>query len=283
MQIGIFAKTFVRSSLEGTLNAVKASSLDSVQFNMACAGLPAMPDEITPQSAERIKKAHASRGITIAAVSGTFNMIHPDPDKRVDGMRRLAVLAAACRHLGTQVITLCTGTKDPENMWRRHPDNDSASAWEELVRSMGEALEIAERNDVILAIEPEIANVIDSAVKGRRLIDQLKSPRLKVVMDGANLFHRGELTRMEEILREAFDLLGCDLILAHAKDLDRDGEAGNKAAGTGLLNYDLYLLLLQKVNYTGPLILHGLEESQVSACVNFLRQKLGDRNDKQKP
>ena len=245
MQIGIFAKTFVRPTLEETLDAVKAAGVDCVQFNMACAGLSSMPDEITPECAAEIKQAHESRGLVMAAVSGTFNMIHPDPGKRTEGMRRLAVLAAACRQLGTQVITLCTGTKDPENMWRRHPDNDSAQAWEELHRAMSQALEIAERHDVILGIEPEIANVIDSAAKARHLLDEMKSPRLKIVMDGANLFHRGELARMDEILKESIDLLGRDLILAHAKDLDRDGEAGNKAAGTGVLNYDLYLQLLR--------------------------------------
>jgi len=274
MQIGIFAKTYVRLTLEETLDAVKASSLDCVQFNMACAGLSSMPEEITPECAARIKHAHESRGLVMAAVSGTFNMIHPDSGKRAEGMRRLAVLAAACGQLGTQVITLCTGTRDPENMWRRHPDNDSAQAWEKLHLSMSEALEIAERNNVILGIEPEIANVIDSAVKGRRLLDEMKSPRLKIVIDGANLFHRGELARMDEILREAFDLLGRDLILAHAKDLDRDGAAGNKAAGRGVLNYDLYLRLLEHVHYSGPLILHGLEESEVPLSVSFLRGKL---------
>lgn len=274
MQIGIFAKTFVRPNLEETLDAVKTAGVDYVQFNMACAGLSSMPDEITPKCAAEIKHAHESRGLIMAAVSGTFNMIHPDSSKRVEGIRRLAVLAGACRQMGTQVITLCTGTKDPENMWRRHPDNDSRQAWEELHHSMSQALEIAERHDVILGIEPEIANVIDSAAKARQLLDELKSPRLKIVMDGANLFHRGELTRMDEILRESIHLLGQDLILAHAKDLDRDGEAGNKAAGTGVLNYDLYLQLLREAHYSGPLILHGLEESEVPFCVSFLRQKL---------
>ena len=113
MRIGIFAKTFVRPTLEETLDAVKASSVDCVQFNMACAGLSSMPDEITPECAAEIKHAHESRGLVMAAVSGTFNMIHPDPIKLAEGMRRLAVLAAACRQLGTQVITLCTGYKRP--------------------------------------------------------------------------------------------------------------------------------------------------------------------------
>ena len=210
----------------------------------------------------------------MAAVSGTFNMIDPDRARRLDGLRRLGVLASACRGMGTSIITLCTGTRDPEDMWRRHPENDSDGAWSDLVESMGRALELAEAHDVVLAFEPELANVVDSAGRARRLLDELRSPRLKVVIDPANLFPAGQLPRMREVLDEAFALLGRDVVLAHAKDLSRDGEAGHEAAGRGVLDYDHYLHLLRAGGYDGPLILHGLAETQVASSVAFLREKL---------
>jgi sugar phosphate isomerase/epimerase len=270
MQIGIFAKTFVRPSLAATLDAVTAHGIHCVQFNLACAGLPSMPDHIDPALITSIRSAMDAREITMAAVSGTFNMIHPDLRQRRDGMRRLRTLATACHALGTGVITLSTGTRDPNNMWRHHHDNDMPDAWRDLVAAMAEAVQIAEEHTVTLAFEPEITNVVDSAVKGRRLLDQVGSPYLKVVMDGANLFHQGELPRMRAILEEAFDLLGADIVLAHAKDLSRDGAAGHEAAGSGLLDYDWYLTLLRRVGYNGPLILHALAEHQVDSSVAFL-------------
>ena len=169
----------------------------------------------------------------MAAVSGTFNMVHPDVRERLGGIARLRCLAQSCRALGTDTITLCTGTRDPRDMWRRHPDNDRPEAWNDLLATMEQAVAIAEEAGVTLAFEPEVANVIDSALKARRLLDGIRSPRLKVVIDPANLFHEGDLPRMGPILREAFDLLGPDIVLAHAKDLTRDGEAGHAAAGTG--------------------------------------------------
>jgi sugar phosphate isomerase/epimerase len=274
MQIGIFAKTFVRPTLEATLDAVQEHGLASVQFNLACCGLPSMPDEISAELAERIRGAHAARGIAMAAVSGTFNMIHPDAAVRETGLRRLGVLAGAAQAMGTGLITLCTGSRDPQDMWRRHADNDLPEAWRDLRASLERALLIAEQNDVVLGFEPEVANVIDTAEKGRRLLDEMQSPRLKVVFDAANLFRAGDLARMAGVLGEAFDLLGGDIVLAHAKDLSRDGEAGHQAAGTGLLDYDLYLKLLRQHGYAGPLVLHGLDEGQVEAAVSFLRGKL---------
>jgi sugar phosphate isomerase/epimerase len=274
MRIGIFAKIFDRPSLEEILDAVKVQGLECVQFNMACAGLASLPDRIESRLADRIRTEMTRRGITMAAVSGTFNMIHPDLRERRRGLQRLRVLASACRQLGTSIATLCTGSRDPENMWRRHADNDLPEAWKDLVVSMGQALEIAEENDLTLAFEPEVANVVDSAIKGRRLIEEMSSPRLKVVMDGANLFHAGELKRLHKVLDEAFELLGEHIVIVHAKDLNRDGEAGHAAAGTGLLDYDHYLRLLQVAGFDGPLILHSLSEAQVPECVAFLRRKL---------
>ncbi len=274
MRLGIFCKTFARPTLDQVLDAVRTHGLETIQFNMACAGLQPLPERIDASLCEQIRQALAARRITMAAVSGTFNMIHPDPARREEGLRRLRTQAGACRALGTSIITLCTGSRDPDNMWRRHPDNDSSAAWRDMIASIRSALEMTAESGVTLAFEPEVANVVDSARKGRRLLDEIGSPRLKVVMDPANLFHAGELPRMREILDEAFDLLGPDIVLAHAKDLRHDGDAGHEAAGEGLLDYDHYLRLLLAIGFDGPLILHGLSEAQVPKCVRFLRNKL---------
>jgi sugar phosphate isomerase/epimerase len=231
-----------------------------------------MPDQITPQQADLIRQTCVARSMTIAALSGTFNMIHPDRAIRQLGLQRLRVLIETCHAFGTSVITLSTGTRDPHNMWHTHPDNGTPEAWQDLLESLREAVPVAEQAGVTLAFEPEVSNVIDSAHKARLLLDQIGSTHLKVVMDGANMFHTGELSRMHEILDEAFALLGADIVLAHAKDLDRDGDAGNLATGQGLLDYGHYLRLLQQSGYTGPLVLHGLSEEQVAECVTFLHQ-----------
>jgi sugar phosphate isomerase/epimerase len=274
MQIGILMGTFGRPTLEANLDAVKACGLDCIQLNIASAGLPAMPDEIPPELVKRIRQEADVRGITIASLEGTFNMSHPDAEYRRTGLRRLRVMAEACHELGTSKIHTCTGTRDRENMWRRHADNDSPQAWRDLVSCTRVASEIARQADVVLAFEPEVNNVVDSAKKARRLLDEIGSPHLKVTMDGANIFHAGELTRMREVLDEAFELVGKDIVLAHAKDLSHDGDAGHEAAGHGKLDYDRYLSLLHACGFHGPILLHGLSESQIPGCIAFLRDKL---------
>jgi sugar phosphate isomerase/epimerase len=93
MRLGIFAKTFARPTVEDVLGAVRAHGLDCVQFNMACARLPSMPERIKAAVCDRIRNAAVTCGVTLAALSGTFNMIHPDPEERRAGLMRWGVLA----------------------------------------------------------------------------------------------------------------------------------------------------------------------------------------------
>lgn len=272
--LGIFAKTFTRPTLAEALDAVASHRLSCVQFNFSCVGMPTLPEQIDLTLLGQIQHEMAARQIQIAAVSGTFNMIHPDIAQRGDGLRRLGVLAEACARLGAPVITLCTGTRDPADMWRRHADNDSPEAWRDLLASLDSALAIAETHGITLAFEPETGNVVDSARKGRRLLDEMQSPHLAVVMDAANLFHADSLSRMKTILDEAFDLLGHDIVLAHAKELDASICPGTHGPGRGVLDWDHVLLRLRATGFKGPWILHGLEEVDVSASVAFLRSKL---------
>lgn len=275
MYLGIFAKTFARASVEEVFDAVKGHGLSCVQFNMACAGVPSLPDEIAPALIHRIREAAQSCGIEIAAVSGTYNMIHPDPFVQKAGLRRLRVLAAACRSLGTPVITLCTGTRDPENMWHWHPENASPASWADLLRAMEAALKIADEEQVTLAFEPERANVVNSAAKGAALLAEMQSSRLKVVMDAANLIGPGDEQRLNQVLEEAFNLLGEQIVIAHAKDRAADDTV--RAAGSGVLDYAFYLKLLHASSFTGPVIIHGLSESEVDRAVQFLDARLRGR------
>ena len=271
-EIGILlATTYTTGTLESRLDEAKAHGFACAQMSMACAGLPEMPDEMPTGLPARFHREAAARGIRMASVQGTFNMCHPDAEHRRTGLRRLRVLAEA---FPQTAIHICTGTRDQRSMWRPHPENDSPQAWRDMAACIREGVDIARQTRCVLAFEPEVNNIVNSARKARQLLDEIGSPHLKVTMDAANLFPAGTLPRMKEILEEAFALVGKDIVLAHAKDLDHDGDAGHKAAGEGVLDYDLYLRLLRSHRFKGPLLLHGLSRAQVPGCLAFLRAKL---------
>ena len=181
MQLGIFAKTFPGNTPSAVLQAARAAGYGVVQYNMACSGLDAMPDAIPEGAAEAVAEAARASGVRLAAISATYNMIHPDPAVRRRGHARLRVIAGASRAMGTGLLTLCTGTRDPDDQWRWHPDNDAPEAWRDLLASMEVAVAIAKEYDLDLGIEPELANVVNSAARARRLLDEMANPRVKIV------------------------------------------------------------------------------------------------------
>jgi sugar phosphate isomerase/epimerase len=272
MKLGIFAKTFEGTEPATVLNAVAAAGFTCAQYNMACSGLAPMPETITEAQARAVGEAALSSGVEIVAVSGTFNMIHPDPAVREAGLRRLATLADRCAGMSSALITLCTGTRDPIDQWKAHADNDTPEAWRDLLEAMGTAIEIAERYDVDLGIEPELANVVNSAEKAYRLIAALKSPRIKIVLDPANLFEVATLDEQRSIVSSAIDLLADRIVMAHAKDRNPDGRFAT--AVKGVLDYAHYLGRLKAIGFEGSLVTHGLSASEAAGAATFLKSSL---------
>ena len=270
MKLGIFAKTFSRPTIQELFQSIAGYGINSVQFNLSCAGLEPLPKNVPSRLARRIAGSANLAKVELSAISGTFNMGHPDPVDRRGNLIKFEVLCEVAARLHIPVITLCTGTRDPVNMWKWHPENDSKEAWDDMVQSIESALIAAEKNNLILAFEPESENIVNSATRARKLLNELRHPRLRIVIDPANLISQG--CNQKEVIDEAFALLGDSMVIAHAKDRNSDFQAC--AAGKGVLDFEYYLRCTKQSGFTGPLVMHGLDEIDVAFSSEFLRQTL---------
>lgn len=272
MRLGIFAKTFAGDRPDPVFAAARAAGYHAVQYNMACSGLSSLPEAIEPQTAEDARAAAARHGVEIAAVSATYNMIHPDLATRLAGRRSFAAIAGAARAMGVNLVTLCTGSCDAKDQWRWHADNASAQSWRALSQEFEAILPIAERHDVLLEVEPELANVIADAKSARRLIDQFGSSRIRIVLDPANLFEVETDARRRAVVEAAVALLANSLALAHAKDRFPDGAFA--PAGQGVVDFTHFIAALRGAGFDGALVTHGLSEAQAPMVARFLERAL---------
>jgi len=266
---GIFESVFKRPTLDETFLAVAGSGFQCVQFDFGSANLDPWSGTLDLSAVERIRRAADIAGVRVPAVSGTFNMAHPDPDGRQRGLEGIDRIAACAGTLGASFVTLCTGTRDAASMWRWHRDNATLEAWADMVDTMTSALEIAERHEVVLVVEPEPANVVSSTARARELLDRLANERLKIVLDPANIVLSDRTQSPDSVLKEAFALLGPDIVFAHAKDLNEEGEFC--AAGTGIVPWDRFWQLLENIGYEGDVIFHTLTEVDVTRALSLLR------------
>lgn len=269
MQIGVFAKTFPGNEPAGVLAAVRDAGFAVTQFNLACAGLPSMPDEVPAAAIQAIDAAVNASGVGLVALSGTYNMAHPDKAVRGDGLRRLAVVIEAAARLATPLVTLCTGTRNRDDQWAHHPHNADPSAWTDMAAEMERALELAERHGVDLGIEPEQANIVTSADDAVRLIAEMGSKRLRIVLDPANLFERANAEEARAIVTEAIETTAGHVAMAHAKDRLADGRFAT--AGQGVVNFADFIARLGASGFDGPLVTHGLSAEEAPGVASFLK------------
>ncbi len=268
MQIGIFAKTFEGADPETVLAAAANTGYATVQYNMACSGLPSLPMHVTPEHIEAIKLATNLSGISICALSATYNMVHPNIEVRNRGLASLEVLAQLAKSLKIEMLTLCTGSRNPLDQWAYHVDNQTPEAWADLRVAMEKALVIAEAHELYLGIEPEHGNVVKSATAAKQLIAELGSTRLKVIIDPANLVSTESAAEQKKIIATAIDQVADHIMLAHAKDRNSQGEV--VASGQGAIDFPHFISLLNNVGYDGPLVTHGLAASEALGVRKFL-------------
>ncbi|AZV23277.1 sugar phosphate isomerase/epimerase [Mesorhizobium sp. M7A.F.Ce.TU.012.03.2.1] len=272
MRLGIFAKTFAGTDPAAVLAAVRQAGYETTQFNLACAGLPSMPDAVPADAIASVRAAAQSNGVSLAALSGTYNMAHPDKAVRDDGLRRLAVVIEAAAALGIPLVTLCTGSRNAADQWAYHPDNADPAAWSDMAAEMAKALALAEGAGVDLGIEPEQANIVTSARDATRLIAQMGSKHLKIVLDPANLFEHATPGEARAIVAAAIDEAAGHFAMAHAKD--RHGDGRFATSGHGIVDFPDFGARLKAAGFDGPLVTHGLSADEAPDVAAFLRRLL---------
>ena len=119
MDVGIFARTFTRASLDETLAAIEACGISSVHFNLACATTESMPMFIEDRLCRLIQGKFEQCGLTMVGISASFNSVHPDVEARMGGIHKAQHMITRCNALGTRLVSLCTGTRDGRCRWRR--------------------------------------------------------------------------------------------------------------------------------------------------------------------
>ena len=288
-KIGIFAKHVSRSTPEELFATIASFGFNCVQFNAACLGIPSLPDTIDEVLWRRVGKAARNAGVEVVALSATFNLLDQNQSRWADNFRRLELLAQGAAILGTDLLTMCSGTRNQQDVWTYHVENQAPEAWRDMTDAMHKALSIARAYNLYLGIEPEVANVVSNAGDAARLISELESDRIKIIFDPANLYRPpADPRRDRHIITDALSLLGDFVAVAHCKDIadplmkpaSQHGHGElyqHVAAGNGIVDYHHYLSELERlVSGDVPLILHGLSEDRIPASLAFIHERLNE-------
>lgn len=270
MKLGIFSKVYSNYELEIALHKIKAQGMSTVQFNFANVGLASLPKEISQEITLQIKEASINSGVSIAVISGTFNTLELNEEKKVENQQCFKTVVEAAAALAVPYVSISTGSLNQEDFWSPHPDNHTVRAWSLLQDSLAWMLNIAEDNQVTLVFEPEQANVVSTAEDALRLLRDLDTPYLKVLYDAANLVSPQDHKDLLGKISKTLTVLKEHIAIAHCKDaFVTEEKITFVPVGKGNLPLKKYLNELSKV-YDGPVIMHGLAEDDVAHALNYI-------------
>jgi sugar phosphate isomerase/epimerase len=260
-RLGIFARSFSRETPEAVAAEVQRAGFPLAHWSFAALGGSTLAQGVGDEAFARVRASFDAVGVAIPSVSVTYNVIHPDKELRHRQTAAAVELIGRIPSLGAGVATLCTGTRDPDDMWGSHPDNDKPDAWSELRETLDILLEAAAKAGIRLGVEPEPGNAVGNASVAARLLDELgPDAPIGIIFDPANLLSPATIAQQADILTEAIDMLGGRIIGAHAKDVV---ESGYSAAGAGRMDYHLVFRLLSRIPPV-PLIAQDVEESDAA-------------------
>jgi sugar phosphate isomerase/epimerase len=90
--LGLLSPEFPSVSLSANLDAIAAAGAVSVQLDLASAVGQTFPSELSQEAVEAINAGFSARKLTLAALSGTYNMTDPDPRAREAGAEGLSFM-----------------------------------------------------------------------------------------------------------------------------------------------------------------------------------------------
>ena len=126
----------------------------------------------------------------------------------------------------------------------------------QFLRDFEPVIALAEELDVNVYIEPVWHFTINSVEKMKRMLDDVKSKNLKVILDVSNITVAEDYTAPSETIEKAFDILGDNIRVIHYKDfIIEDGKKSFAIAGTGDLDAKLMFKKISECSVAPEVIL----------------------------
>lgn len=214
-------------------------------------------------------------------------LLNPDADIRkreVDAA--VAFYRSVAARFGVTTINLLTGqlqNPDPSISYFDCTKHGSFIAsddqWEwhvEGCRAMADCLSDV---DIKFGIETHMVYLHDTAESVRKLIDRIDRPAIGATLDYGNIVNFTDPPSLDETI----ELLNDSIFYVHLKNSVPVGEGMNRmptALGEGEINNRLFLALLKKIGYKGPICIEaprsGDREWYAQQDIAYLKSVLSD-------
>lgn len=225
--------------------------------------------------------------VVVYEVGGYRNMLHTVEAERQKNLKHLARCIEAAEKIGCPMVGTISGSRDPRNLradnFAPHPDNWTEETWKLLISGIRQVLKDTAGCKAALGMEAQVTTNQDTPKSHRRIMDDVGDPRVKVNLDPTNMVSLATYYHTTELINECFDLLGEDILGAHAKDTyiipdQQTVHVQEVCPGRGVLDYETYLVRLSRMKWPRSLLaehIPGDQYIEAKAYIEKVAAKVG--------
>jgi len=224
--------------------------------------------DISSMTAERCKAIagiYRDAGIRIHSIGVYTNLIHPDADERKANMDYFEAMMEVASQMDVHTLITEAGHHKPEK-----PEpieyHYQEEVWHRMVATGGKLAELAGKHDKVVLFEPFYRGFLATAKRSRLYLEAIGSPRVRALLDPANLLEHNDI-------HEMFDQLGPQIDCLHAKDRKLHTDRG-VAAGEGDVDYAAFVKLAAERTPHVPFIIEYVGPANYRQALAHLKQAM---------
>lgn len=231
---------------------------------------------LTPGLAMYIKKVFAQNDVDIAVLGCYLNLANPNPEKLAKITKRYLAHLRFASLLGCGVVGTETGA--PNETYTAVPECHGEEALQTFIQNLRPVVQYAEKTGVILAIEPVWKHIVYNPARAKRVLEEIASPNLQVILDPVNLLDISNYAQQKEIVEEAIDVLGEDIAMVHIKDFKvENGKLVSVGAGLGEMDYTAIMKFIREKKPFMHVTLENTTPEDNIQCKNHILKLYQDR------
>lgn len=219
--------------------------------------------DMTPQRAAAIAEDYRAAGVSIHSIGVYTNLIHPDEAERKANLAYFEAMIRIGAAMNVHTFITEAGHYHSDKPEPRLPYHYQEDVWKSMVATGKELAAMAQRHQATILFEPYFNGFLAGAKRTRVFLEEIGSPRIRALLDPANIL---ELNDLDEMFAQLTPWIGC----LHAKDRKLHVERG-VAAGQGDVDYHQFVTLAAKHTPKVPLILEYVGPNDYKQALAHLR------------
>ncbi|MBQ8094050.1 MAG: sugar phosphate isomerase/epimerase [Clostridia bacterium] len=202
---------------------------------------------MTPEMLKKIREIFTDAGIQIAVMGCYVSASDKDPEILSAAKARFSKCLEASKLLGAG----CVGT---ETTHFTFPESEREAAYLRLLDFTSSVAKTAEKCGATIGIEPVAVHTLNTPELTGRLLREVNSPSLHVILDTANLITPATTApeAQMEVLKRALSIFGDKVCALHIKDgvFNSEGKWENRPLGAGIMDWPhMFPVLREKLDH----------------------------------